>query len=667
MFNAGVGSFKWVRSSVKQFKLIRYAALWLSFCATTGLVIGGVAGLMAAKRNTVAVDTEPEPLLTAEASSALTLQPLIATVLPEPNGRPRLHPKPVAEEEWTCEVAVIGGSLGGLAAASHAMQAGAQTCLIEAAPWIGGQISAQGVSAIDESWLVRRTKNVSASWAKLNQRIRDAMFTLPPWAGGATHRVDDINSCWVGQLCFPPSVGAEVANALIEDSAKAAPGSRWAAATAFKGADFDASGQTITAIHAVRRIPKQPDYVPRGNLWQELPNWYSWSDNAEFEKVSIRLAPPAGQSMLVIDATDTGELVAWARIPHRQGSESRQTTGEPNASVKDNPECTQAFTFPFALAIRDDGQASYQALTQAGSEFNVREHFREYSLNAFPMFAGRSFFNYRRMISVVKNSSTRGMPIPGDVTLVNWNPGNDWNWMDPPLVLTSDRLTYSRQYTNWMGGLSVSALQHAESHALLFARWLIESKSQPNLPLSLWMGKESPMGTVSGLSMVPYIREGRRILGRPAYGQDEFMLSEFDIRWGFSGSRDFSQTSVGVAHYDVDIHGCRYRNWTESWEASSAPTNEENVRPILIPLESLIPQGVDNMLVGGKSLAVTHIVNAVTRVHNGEWAVGAAAGATAGWLTTTAPDGMSPGGVIPNGYMPQLQQYLQEQGLQTQW
>ncbi|MEM9220163.1 MAG: FAD-dependent oxidoreductase [Cyanobacteria bacterium P01_F01_bin.150] len=611
-------------------------------------------------------EPEQEILLTATATTH-NIQSFVATALPEANGRPRLYPRPDNPETWTCEVAIVGGSFAGVAAAAHSMQAGAQTCLIELTPWFGGQISSQGVSAIDESWLVKRTNNVSASWANLLDRIRSNVVTLPEWASGPTRKVDDINSCWVGQLCFPSKVGAEVALDLLEDAAKSAPNSRWSPSTAFKGAEFDDSGQEITAIYGVRRIPKDSNYMPKGELWRELPTWYSWSDNEDFEKVHVRLEPPPGRSMIVIDATDTGELVAWAKIPHRQGSDARKFTGEPNAPVQGNPQCTQAFTFPFALAIRDDNGESARKLAEVGSEYNLEEHFREYSLKRFPMFSGRSFFNYRRMISVMKNSATHGTPFPGDVTLVNWNPGNDWNWMDPPLILTEDRLTASRQYANWMGGVSVSALRHGHSHALLFGRWLLEEKAQPNFPLSVWSGVDSPMGTESGLSMVPYIREGRRILGRSAYGQEAFMISEFDIRWGFSGGRNFQETSVGVAHYDIDMHGCRYRNWNESWEASGAPTHEDNVRPVLIPLESLIPQGVDNMIVGGKALAVTHIVNAVTRIHNGEWAIGAASGATAAWLMTQAPVGTEPDDIIKEGYMPELQRYLQEQGLQTDW
>ena len=79
-------------------------------------------------------------------------------------------------------------------------------------------------------------------------------------------------------------------------------------------------------------------------------------------------------------------------------------------------------------------------------------------------------------------------------------------------------------------------------------------------------------------------------------------------------------------------------------------------RPIKIPLESMIPQRIDNLLIGGKSIAVTHIVNAATRVHNSEWSIGAAAGVTAAWLLTQ-PD-LTPADIVPQQRMAQLQQTM---------
>ncbi len=604
------------------------------------------------------VPPSPKPTPTPQPESLVTAA-----------GWPRLSPLPAPKEVWECDVAVIGGSLGGVAAASHAMKSGAKTCLIELTPWLGGQISSQGVSAIDESLRMRSRQNFSKSWEQFKQLIKEQPVKLPTWSKASSSlRVKNINSCWVGKLCFPPESGATAADKLLIASSLKAPGSIWGTSTAFKGAEFDATGQRITAIYAVRRIPRNPNYAPKGRLSQELTSWYSWFSDSEFEKIPLRLQPPPNGRMIVIDATDTGELVGWAGIPHRLGTESRTTTGEANAAIQDNPDCTQAFTFPFALALHNDQGNSRAKLAKIQSGYTKAEHRQEYSLGRFPMFAGGSFFNYRRIVSLTRNSPTLGRPQPGDITMVNWNQGNDWTWMNPPLIMTSQQIADSGQRQNWLGGLSLNALRDGENHALLFSEWLMETKAQPpRFALTHLSGIDSMMGTISGLSMMPYIREGRRIFGRDVYGQPSFMIREADIRRDMTGERNFKATAVAVTHYDVDMHGCRYRNWEPSNSAQAAPVKEYKVRPTYIPLESLIPQRIDNLLIGGKGIAATHIVNAVTRVHYGEWSIGAAAGATAGWLMTQAPPDLTPADIVPQKRMPQLHEYMKQQGLRFEW
>jgi len=593
--------------------------------------------------------------------------PPAVTSLSKIHDRPRLDPLPKQFTIWECDVVVVGGSLGGIAAASQAMQAGAQTCLIELAPWLGGQISAQGVSALDESLTMRSEQNASSSWQAFKQLILQQTMRLPTWSNlpDTTH-VADVNSCWVGLLCFPPSSGATAAEQLLQMAQKMSPNSRWSTSTAFKGAAFDVTGKEITAVYAVQRTPLAADYVPQGRLSQELPSWYGWSSDAVFKKAGLMLQAPAGKRMIVIDATDTGELVGWAGIPHRLGSEARSTTNEANASDRDNPSCTQAFTYPFVLGIYDDGGASRKQFAQVRSGYARQEHRNDFDFQSFPMFDGRSVFNYRRIVSTTLSDPDDGSPASGDLTLINWNRGNDWAFMDPPLILTDRELAASGQRQNWMGGVSLEALRHAENHALLFAEWILEKQSSSERPLTYLAGGETPMGTRSGLSMMPYIREGRRILGRSAYGQSQFMLSEADIRADMPNGRDVEPTVVAVTHYDVDMHGCRYRNGAPTWEATAAPTNEFNVLPVKIPLESLIPQDVDNLLIGGKAIAVTHIVNAVTRIHYSEWSIGAAAGATAGWLAKQSEQ-LSPNDILADRQMPQLKQHLRAQGLRLEW
>ncbi len=562
---------------------------------------------------------------------------------------------------WECEVAVVGGSLGGVAAAYHAMQSGSTTCLIELTPMLGGQVSSQGVSAIDESELMRQNKAFPTSWKYFKQLISE-QFALPSksiFLEANSKLVSETNSCWVGDLCFSPTAGAAAAKRLLIEAAKRSPASRWGTEIAFKGVEFDPSGKTIIAINAVQRTPRDPNYIPKGRLSQEITSWYAWQSDNEFEKSRLRLQPPPGKRLIVIDATDTGELVASANIPHRLGSESNKTTEEPHA-IADNPDCTQAFTFPFVLAIGNNRGKSNILVAPTKTAYPKKIHHQEFNFGGYPMLSGRSFFNYRRIISQTKNNPNWDDPVEGDMTIVNWNPGNDWGVMNPPLIMPIEAIWSSGQSQNWSGGLNTTALSHGEERSLVFSEWLMQNSP---IPVSHLLGKGTPISTQSGLSMYPYIREGRRILGRNAYGQNQFMIREQDIRSDLSGGRDFSASAVGVTHYAVDMHGCRYDNGKKSGEASSAAITEGFVKPIVIPLESLIPQKIDNLLIGGKSIAVSHIVNGATRVHAGEWVIGSAAGSTAAWLTKQGNTTIVPFEIVPKGLMPNLQAYLRSQGI----
>ena len=584
------------------------------------------------------------------------------------NGYPILNPQPPADAEvWECDVAIVGGSLGGVAAAYHSMKTGAMTCLIELTPMLGGQVSSQGVSAIDESLLMRYRQQFPLSWTHFKNIIAsqpalpDKYSYLKP---GAV--VADTNSCWVGNLCFTPYSGELASEAFLRESQRSAPKSRWGTQIAFKGASFNEKGDRITAIHAVSRIPRDPNYLPQGRLSREIKSWFNWNPDETFDKKPIRLQAPAGKQMIVIDSTDTAELIAWANLPHRVGAEGFATTGEVHA-VADNPECTQAFTFPFVLKIADDEGRSLKELRKIQPGYSREEHRKDYDLGRFPMFEGNSVFNYRRIVSMKRDDPFKAIPAKGDMTVINWNRGNDWGVMNPPLILTDKQVRDSGQQQNWLGGLNTSALKDGENHALLFAEWLMEKYVSPEFPLRLMSGADSPMPTESGLSMYPYIREGRRILGRSAYGQSEFLMREQDLRNDMEGGRNFNATSIGLTHYAIDMHGCRYRNWEPSKAPSSAPTNEDKVRPIILPFESLIPQRIDNLLIGGKAMAVSHIVNGATRIHVGEWSAGAAAGATAAWIVLQDDPSLTPQAILDRGRIGDLQALLKAQGMLVEW
>jgi hypothetical protein len=103
-------------------------------------------------------------------------------------------------------------------------------------------------------------QNVGASWNELKQLISNQTVELPAWTNlSGPQPVSQLNSCWVGPLCFLPKVGAVASESVLNVYAQFAPGSRWQTSTAFKGAEFDPTGRLITAVYAVQRIPKQAD------------------------------------------------------------------------------------------------------------------------------------------------------------------------------------------------------------------------------------------------------------------------------------------------------------------------------------------------------------------------------------------------------------------------
>ncbi len=108
-----------------------------------------------------------------------------------------------------------------------------------------------------------------------------------------------------------------------------------------------------------------------------------------------------------------------------------------------------------------------------------------------------SVWTYRRMTAANndwQHASTH------DVTLQNWNPGNDNAFAY--LLLT--RNVTRQQRSDWQGGVSVQCLQTAEHMAYAWHYWF---KAQaPSDKLGKIKMMRDQFGTCHGLSKVPYMR-----------------------------------------------------------------------------------------------------------------------------------------------------------------
>ena len=157
-------------------------------------------------------------------------------------------------------------------------------------------------------------------------------------------------------------------------------------------------------------------------------------------------------------------------------------------------------------------------------------------------------------------------------------------------------------------------------------------------------------GTEDGLAKYPYIRESRRI-------KAEFTVLEQHVAAEARKGREAEsfRDSVGVGSYRIDLH------------PSSGGDNYIDVSslPFQIPLGSLIPRRVENVLAGCKNLGVTHITNGCYRLHPVEWNIGEAAGAVAAEAVRTSH---APRHIRNTpGLLAVLQARLTAQGFELAW
>ena len=73
--------------------------------------------------------------------------------------------------ELKADIIIIGGGLGGCAAAIAACRNGSSVILTEVTDWIGGQVSQQGVPPDEHQWIESHGR--TASYAKYRRLIRE--------------------------------------------------------------------------------------------------------------------------------------------------------------------------------------------------------------------------------------------------------------------------------------------------------------------------------------------------------------------------------------------------------------------------------------------------------------------------------------------------------------
>lgn len=112
------------------------------------------------------------------------------------------------------DVLIVGGGLGGVAAALAAVEAGASVVLIEGDRWLGGQLTAQAVPSDEHMW--REQFGITASYRRLRDGIRRYYRDNYPLTPAARSRQWlNPGGGFVSPLCHEPRVGVAVIEAML--------------------------------------------------------------------------------------------------------------------------------------------------------------------------------------------------------------------------------------------------------------------------------------------------------------------------------------------------------------------------------------------------------------------------------------------------------------------
>ncbi|MBO3463768.1 FAD-dependent oxidoreductase, partial [Aetokthonos hydrillicola] len=612
-------------------------------------------------------------------------------------------PPRTADKTVNCEILVVGGGLSGVATAYEALLAGRTVCLTEITDWLGGQISSQGTSALDERPTQRSRLFYSRGYLELRQRIQRKYGKLNP------------GNCWVSESCFLPHDGHEILTSMLKEAEKRGKGKlQWFPNTVIKELEKSADGKLIESAIAIQHQPAKG--APPLNtlpLSQTIEDSYTYENSSQFTKTIISFVPKQSQGSpkwYVVDASETGEIIGLADVPYRLGIDGVSYLEPSSSSTNNDPYCTQGFTYTFAMEATKEPQKNTEPPFY--SQYAPYYSYELKRLASYPL-----VFSYRRIWSPKQGKPMKfgGLqftsPEPGEISMQNWTWGNDYRpgTAEDNLIYTREQLEATGQLKPgaWMGGLRTESLRKAEENALGYFYWLFagttdsqlgDGVKQPEPNIKFLSGLNSPMGTVHGLSKYPYMREGRRVIGRPSWGapngftiweidisrrnyNDEYYrkaLSSDDYRRlkaalaGLEGTSVISgqkspentarrtrstifPDSIGIGHYAIDFHPCMTKSPPEA-PGNTARSGEQRgsgqAYPFQIALRAMIPQKIDNLLVGGKSIATSHVAAAAYRVHSFEWSAGAAAGTTAAFALK---NGIAPYQLIDNLPSPEPQ------------
>lgn len=195
---------------------------------------------------------------------------LIGTAAAENGSRAKGRALPL--ESMECDVLVVGGGSGGITAGIQSARSGAKAIVVEPTPWLGGMLSAAGVSATDGDHMLP-----SGLW----QEFREGIYQR---YGGPK----EVQTGWVSYTLFEPHVADSIFKAMASRE------------------------KNLTIVYKYRFMQV---------LLQGKKATGAVFANDEGKQLAVR-------AKMVIDATELGDVLKDAGAGYDVGMESKAATGE---------------------------------------------------------------------------------------------------------------------------------------------------------------------------------------------------------------------------------------------------------------------------------------------------------------------------------------------------
>jgi hypothetical protein len=526
------------------------------------------------------------------------------------------------DQEIHCDVAVIGGGVGGFAAAFSALRNGMRVVLTEETDWIGGQLTAQAVPPDENPWI--EMFGCTQTYRSYRDGVRDYYRAHYPLTNEARGRRDlNPGNGSVSRLTHEFRVSVAVLEGML--------------------APYLSNGQLRVLLN-------------------HIPDAATTSGDG-VSSLTVRQADGLKRVITAeyfLDATELGDVLPMVKAEFVTGAEAQSLTGEMHAAAVAQPANSQSFTFCFAVDYLEgedhtiERPAEYAfwkdyvpklmppwtgpLLSWTACEPKTLAPRQAY-LDPNPgsrKAAGLNLWTYRR---IADRANFVAGQYRSDITLVNW-PQNDY-WLGDLVTATP---TEKAQH-----------LRRAKDLSLSFLYWMQTDAPRPDGGQG-WKGlrlRKDIAGTEDGVAKAAYVRESRRIQAEFRI-LEEHVGTEMRAKAGLPEAQTFAD-SVGIGCYRIDLH------------PSAGGTNYVDVGslPFQIPLGALIPERLENLIPACKNIGTTHITNGCYRLHPVEWTIGEAAGALAAYAIRNK---MRPRAVRANKKsLADFQSLLQTLGFELSW